>query len=71
MEIDKDDAPIELTVRDGTIALMLIRRFIKTGLMEDAELMPLAVLRTKLVERLQQATGINYDQNIQQTSTNN
>ena len=50
-----------LTVQDGLTMLQLIRRLVKSGVMEDLELTPVTEIRTKLVKQIQSATGVNYD----------
>lgn len=50
-----------LSVQDAVTALQLIRRFTKSGVIEDQELLPLGFLRANLVRSIQAATGINYD----------
>lgn len=50
-----------LNVQDGLTILQLIRRLVKSGVMEDIELAPLTDIRTKLVRHIQGATGVNYD----------
>lgn len=50
-----------LEVQDGLALLQIMRRLVKSGAMEDIELAPLAGLRSKLLARIQEATGVNYD----------
>ena len=50
-----------LSVQDGLTMLQVIRRLVKSGVMEDLELAPVTEIRTKLVKNIQSATGVNYD----------
>ena len=50
-----------LSVQDGLTMLQLIRRLVKSGVMEDLELAPVTDIRIKLVKHIQAATGSNYD----------
>ena len=50
-----------LSVQDGLTMLQVIRRLVKSGVMEDLELAPVTDIRTKLVKHIQSATGVNYD----------
>ena len=50
-----------LSVQDGLTMLQVIRRLVKSGVMEDLELAPVTEIRTKLVKNIQTATGVNYD----------
>jgi hypothetical protein len=50
-----------LSVQDGLTMLQLIRRLVKSGVMEDLELAPVTEIRTRLVRNIQAATGVNYD----------
>lgn len=50
-----------LTVQDALTMLQVIRRLVKSGVMEDLELAPVTDIRTKLVRHVQTATGVNYD----------
>ncbi len=50
-----------LTVQDGLTVLQLIRRLVKSGVMEDLELAPVTEIRTKLVQLIQDVSGVNYD----------
>lgn len=50
-----------LSVQDGLTMLQVIRRLVKSGVMEDLELAPVTEIRSKLVKNIQTATGVNYD----------
>jgi hypothetical protein len=50
-----------LSVQDGLTVLQLIRRLVKSGVMEDLELAPITEIRTKLVKQIQVVTNVNYD----------
>ena len=50
-----------LIVQDGVVLLQLVRRLIKSGVMEEQELWAVLVVRAKLVSAIQTATGVNYD----------
>ncbi len=50
-----------LSVQDGLTVLQLIRRLVKSGVMEDLELTPITEIRTKLVKQIQAVTSVNYD----------
>ena len=50
-----------LSVQDGLTMLQVIRRLVKSGVMEDLELAPVTDIRSKLVKNIQTATGVNYD----------
>ena len=50
-----------LNVQDALTMLQLIRRLVKSGVMEDLELTPVTEIRTKLVKQIQSATHVNYD----------
>ncbi len=50
-----------LSVQDGLTMLQVIRRLVKSGVMEDLELAPVTEIRTRLVKNIQAATGVNYD----------
>jgi hypothetical protein len=58
-----------LVVQDAVVAMQLIRRFVKSGQLEDIELFPMALLRGKLVSAVQAATGVNYDDPKTQVAT--
>lgn len=51
----------DVTVQDALTMLQLIRRFLKSGVMEDLELAPVSELRGKLVKAVEGATNVNYD----------
>lgn len=56
------ELPLEgLNVRDAVIALQMIQRFVKSGCLDERELLPMGALRGSLVRSIEQATGINYD----------
>lgn len=60
----KEHLPAEikgLNAQDVLTMLQVIRRLVKSGVMEDLELAPVTELRTKLVRQLQETTGVNYD----------
>jgi len=50
-----------LTVQDGLTILQIVRRLVKSGVMEDLELAPVTEIRTKLVQLIQEVSGVNYD----------
>ena len=50
-----------LSIQDGLTVLQLIRRLVKSGVMEDLELAPITEIRTKLVKQIQAVTSVNYD----------
>jgi hypothetical protein len=50
-----------LTVQDGLTILQIVRRLVKSGVMEDLELAPVTEIRTKLVQQIQDVSGVNYD----------
>lgn len=50
-----------MAVQDALTMMQLIRRLVKSGVMEDIELAPVTEVRTKLVRLVQEATGVNYD----------
>ena len=50
-----------ICVQDALTMMQLIRRLVKSGVMEDVELAPVAEVRTKLVGLLQDTTSVNYD----------
>ena len=60
----KEHMGVELTglnVQDALTMLQVIRRLVKSGVMEDLELAPVTEIRTKLVKQIQSATNVNYD----------
>jgi hypothetical protein len=50
-----------IEVQDGLAVLQIIRRLVRSGVMEDVELAPLTILRSRLIKQIQEATGVNYD----------
>lgn len=50
-----------VSVQDALTMMQLIRRLVKSGVMEDLELAPVSEVRTRLVKLLQDATSVNYD----------
>lgn len=52
---------VQVSVQDVLTMMQLIRRLVKSGVMEDMELAPVTEVRTKLVQLLQDQTGVNYD----------
>ena len=50
-----------VSVQDALTMMQLIRRLVKSGVMEDLELAPVSEVRTRLVKLLQDATNVNYD----------
>ena len=50
-----------MSVQDALTMMQLIRRLVKSGVMEDLELAPVAEVRTNLVRVLQDTTSVNYD----------
>ena len=50
-----------ISVQDALTMMQLIRRLVKSGVMEDVELAPVTEVRTKLVRLLQDTTSVNYD----------
>ena len=50
-----------LEVQDALTLLQVIRRLVKSGVMEDLELTPVSEIRSKLVKIVQDTTGVNYD----------
>src|ERR1041384_3646842 len=50
-----------LTVQDGLTMLQIIRRLVKSGVMEDLELAPVTEIRSRLVNLIQEVSGVNYD----------
>jgi len=55
-----------LSIQDAMTIMQLIRRLVKSGVMEDLELAPVTELRTKVVKLIEGATGVNYDLAIAQ-----
>ena len=50
-----------LCVQDAVVMLQLIRRLVKSGVMEEHELPTLSATRAKLVSAVELASGVNYD----------
>jgi hypothetical protein len=50
-----------LRVADGLAILQIIRRLVKSGALEDYELGPIAMMRDRLIKRIQDETGVHYD----------
>lgn len=50
-----------VSVQDALTMMQLIRRLVKSGVMEDLELAPVSEVRTRLVKLLQDTTNVNYD----------
>ncbi len=50
-----------LKVQEALTLLQVIRRLVKSGVMEDLELAPVSEIRTRLVRLIQESTGVNYD----------
>ncbi len=50
-----------LTVQDGLTMLQLIRRLVKSGVMEYFYLTAITEIITHLVKNVQAVTGVNYD----------
>ena len=53
-----------LEVQDALALLQVIRRLVKSGVIEDIELAAITLIRSKLVKQIQNATGVNYDRVI-------
>lgn len=64
---DEDaNKPIQgLIVADANVALQTIARVCSTGAIRDTELATLGNLRANLVSAIKDATGINYDEAVQ------
>lgn len=60
-----------IEVQDALALLQIIRRLVKSGAVEDIELAPLAGLRSKLIGKIQEATGVNHDQVMAQRARRN
>lgn len=68
----KEQSKLELKgieVQDGLAVLQIIRRLVKSGVMEDVELAPITILRSRLIKQIQEATGVNYDVAVAQALT--
>lgn len=50
-----------VSVEDALTLLQIIRRLVKSGVMEDLELAPVSGVRSRLVRMVQDKTGVNYD----------
>ncbi len=50
-----------LYVQDAVVVLQLIRRLVKSGVMEEHELPTVCAIRAKLVGAIELASGVNYD----------
>ena len=50
-----------LVVQDALMVIQVIRRIVKSGILEDQELLPLGILRQKITTAIKQTTGVDYD----------
>ena len=57
-----------LEVQDALALLQVIRRLVKSGVIEDIELAAITLIRSKLVKQIQNAAGVNDDRVIAQAT---